>query len=126
MTTFSDDRLDWRQIPTREIFGTQGAGYQLERAGYRTLGAILAASEATLMITVPNVGPVRVKQIRERALAAAKAATPQEAPAGTLDSVEPDWPGEMQWFGPEMLVAMMAFVAVFLIGLSLGFGLMRL
>lgn len=128
MTTFNDDRLAWRQIPTRDVFGNNGSGYQLQRAGYKTLGDVLAANEEQLAATVPNIGPARAKQIKERALAAAKAATPQEAPAGKVEIVSPDWPGDIEtkWFGPEMLVGMLAITAVFLVGLSLGFGLMRL
>ena len=128
MTTFNDDRLAWRQIPTCDVFGNNGSGYQLQRAGYRTLADILAASEETLAAAVPNIGPARAKQIKERALAAAKAATPQEAPAAVLVPVSADWPGDIEtgWFGPEMLVAVLALAAVFLIGLSLGFGLLRL
>lgn len=128
MTTFNDDRLQWRQIPTRDVFGNNGSGYQLQRSGYKTLGDILAASEEQLAATVPNIGPARAKQIKERALAAAKAATPQEAPAGVLVPVSDDWPGDVEtkWFGPELLVGMLAITAIFLFGLSLGFGLLRL
>ena len=70
--------------------------------------------------------PSAITQARS-ALAAAKAATPQAPPAGE-DLVAPDWPGsiEIRWFGPEMLVAVVALAGVFLIGLSLGFGLLRL
>jgi hypothetical protein len=101
--------------------------YHLGRAGYATLGDLLNATEEELAANVYSVGPIRARNLRRSALAAAKAATPQAPPAGE-DLVAPDWPGsiEIRWFGPEMLVAVVALAGVFLIGLSLGFGLLRL
>jgi hypothetical protein len=81
MTKFHDERLAWREIPTRSVFGTHGSGYHLERAGYMTLGDILSASEEELISRVMGVGPVRAARIRQRALAIAQVATHNTAPA---------------------------------------------
>ncbi len=127
MTTFDDTRLEWRKIPLRDVLPPGEVRYHLGRAGYTTLGDLLNATEEELAANVYSVGPIRARNLRRSALAAAKAATPQAPPAGE-DLVAPDWPGsiEIRWFGPEMLVAVVALAGVFLIGLSLGFSLLRL
>lgn len=127
MTTFDDTRLEWRKIPLRDVLPPGEVRYHLGRAGYATLGDLLNATEEELAANVYSVGPVRARNLRRSALAAAKAATPQEAPV-VHDTVASDWPGpiEMRWFGPEMLVAAVALAGIFLFGLSLGFGLLRL
>jgi hypothetical protein len=127
VTTFDDTRLEWRKIPLRDVLPPGEVRYHLGRAGYTTLGDLLNATEEELAANVYSVGPIRARNLRRSALAAAKAATPQAPPAGE-DLVAPDWPGsiEIRWFGPEMLVAVVALAGVFLIGLSLGFGLLRL
>jgi hypothetical protein len=127
MTTFDDTRLEWRKIPLRDVLPPGEVRYHLGRAGYATLGDLLNATEEELAANVYSVGPIRARNLRRSALAAAKAATPPQAPVG-YDPVAPDWPGsiETRWFGPEMLVAAVALAGIFLFGLSLGFGLLRL
>ena len=128
MTTFNDERLEWRKIPLRDVLPPGEVRYHLGRAGYATLGDLLNATEEELAANVYRVGPIRARNLRRSALAAATAATPQAPPAGETAPIAPDWPGpvEIRWFGPEMLVAVVALAGVFLIGLSLGFGLLRL
>jgi len=81
MPKFNDERLAWRDIPTRSVFGRDGSGYHLEQAGYYTLGDILSATEEDLISRVARVGPVRASRIRQRALAVAQVATHNTAPA---------------------------------------------
>jgi len=94
MTKFHDERLAWRDIPVRSVFGTSGSGHHLEMAGYTTLGDILAATDEELISRVMSVGPVRVSRIRARALAVAQVATPKavqdaDAPQLVFDPPRP-------------------------------------
>jgi hypothetical protein len=108
MTTFTDERLAWREIPTRSVFGTHGSGYHLERAGYMTLGDILSASEEDLISRVMGVGPVRAARIRQRALAIAQVATLDTAPVA-----------EARPAGPRPLVVVLALALAVLVGFAL-------
>jgi hypothetical protein len=124
MTTFDDTRLEWRKIPLRDVLPPGEVRYHLGRAGYATLGDLLNATEEELAANVYSVGPVRARNLRRSALAAAKAATPQQAPVG-YDPVAPDEtvPVEASWFLPKLLVSVLAIAAIMLIGLSLEDGL---
>jgi hypothetical protein len=110
MTTFTDERLAWRAIPTRSVFGLHGSGYHLEQAGYGTLGDILAASEEELISRVMGVGPVRAARIRQRALAIAQVATTEAQPAA-----------ETRPAGLSPLATVAVHVLAFVAGFALGF-----
>lgn len=108
MTTFTDERLVWRAIPTRSVFGLHGSGYHLEQAGYMTLGDILAATEEELISRVMGVGPVRAARIRQRALAVAQVATTEAQPVAETPPV-----------GPRPLVVVLALALAVLVGFAL-------
>ncbi len=109
MTTFTDERLAWRAIPTSSVFGFHGSGYHLEQAGYMTLGDILAATEEELISRVMGVGPVRAARIRQRALAIAQVATTEAQPAA-----------ETRPAGLPPLSAVLAVLFAVLLGFALG------
>jgi hypothetical protein len=73
MVIIDEKALQWRRTPVMDVF-PGNVGDNLWRAGYKTLAAVLAASEEDLARDVLNVGPVRAKKIRQKALAAAKPA----------------------------------------------------
>lgn len=73
MVMIDEARLQWRRTPVADVFAGN-VGDSLRRAGYQTLGDVLAASEEDLARDVLNVGPARAKHIRRKALAAAKPA----------------------------------------------------
>jgi len=72
MTTFNDERLAWRDIPVTEALGDTTMSFHLRRAGYTTLGKLLAATDEELADNVVSMGPKRATKIKRDAVKAAQ------------------------------------------------------